>query len=50
MILTTVLLALAAPDRAYHFENDVIPLLSRHGCNSSGCHQQPGGSQSGIYK
>jgi len=22
----------------YHFENDVIPLLGRFGCNSSGCH------------
>jgi hypothetical protein len=27
----------AAP-RRFHFENDVIPLLSRFGCNSSGCH------------
>ncbi|MBI2808221.1 MAG: DUF1549 domain-containing protein [Planctomycetes bacterium] len=24
--------------RAYHFENDIIPLLNRFGCNSSGCH------------
>ncbi|MEO1996412.1 MAG: DUF1549 domain-containing protein, partial [Planctomycetaceae bacterium] len=24
--------------RQYHFENDVIPILSRHACNSSGCH------------
>jgi hypothetical protein len=24
--------------RKYHFENDVIPLFSRFGCNSSGCH------------
>jgi hypothetical protein len=24
--------------RELHFENDVVPLLSRHGCNSSGCH------------
>ncbi len=23
---------------AYHFENDIVPLLSRFGCNSSGCH------------
>src|SRR5262245_59766123 len=22
----------------YHFENDIVPLLSRFGCNSSGCH------------
>jgi hypothetical protein len=24
--------------RRFHFENDIIPLLSRFGCNSSGCH------------
>lgn len=24
--------------RAFHFENDITPLLNRHGCNSSGCH------------
>lgn len=24
--------------RLPHFENDVTPILSRHGCNSSGCH------------
>jgi hypothetical protein len=24
--------------RAFHFENDILPLLSRYGCNSSGCH------------
>ncbi len=29
-------LATAAP--APHFENDIEPLLSRYGCNSSGCH------------
>ncbi len=28
---------LAAPTGP-HFENDIEPLLSRHGCNSSGCH------------
>ncbi len=27
-----------AKPHAFHFENDVIPLLSRFGCNSSGCH------------
>jgi hypothetical protein len=26
------------PPRSLHFENDIIPLLSRFGCNSSGCH------------
>jgi hypothetical protein len=24
--------------RSIHFENDIVPLLSRFGCNSSGCH------------
>jgi hypothetical protein len=24
--------------RRFHFENDIVPLLSRFGCNSSGCH------------
>jgi hypothetical protein len=24
--------------RSIHFENDVLPILSRFGCNSSGCH------------
>lgn len=28
----------SATSRDYHFENDLIPLLSRYGCNSSGCH------------
>ena len=28
----------AARPRALHFENDIVPLLSRFGCNSSGCH------------
>lgn len=27
-----------AADRPYHFENDIEPILSRFGCNSSGCH------------
>lgn len=27
-----------ARPHAYHFENDVVPLLSRFGCNASGCH------------
>jgi hypothetical protein len=22
----------------WHFENDILPILTRHGCNSSGCH------------
>jgi hypothetical protein len=28
--------ALAAD--SFHFENDILPILSRYGCNSSGCH------------
>src|SRR6188508_1907415 len=24
--------------RPLHFANDIVPLLSRHGCNSGGCH------------
>ena len=24
--------------RGYHFENDIVPLINRFGCNSSGCH------------
>jgi hypothetical protein len=28
----------AALPHRYHFENDIVPLLSRFGCNSSGCH------------
>lgn len=29
--------------RVYHFENDVMPLLSRFGCNSAGCHGNAAG-------
>lgn len=37
------LLLLAAPNPAFaadafHFENDILPVLGRYGCNSSGCH------------
>src|SRR5262245_21775595 len=28
----------SASTRRFNFENDITPLLSRHGCNSSGCH------------
>ncbi|MBN9121418.1 MAG: DUF1549 domain-containing protein [Planctomycetes bacterium] len=39
--LPIILLALPTTARAadaFHFENDILPILSRHGCNSSGCH------------
>ncbi len=29
--------------RVYHFENDIMPVLSRYGCNSAGCHGNAGG-------
>lgn len=29
--------------RIFHFENDIVPLLSRYGCNSAGCHGNSGG-------
>jgi hypothetical protein len=37
------ILVLACPTAAqaadaFHFENDILPILSRYGCNSSGCH------------
>ncbi len=30
--------ALADEARPYNFENDIIPILSKFGCNTSGCH------------
>jgi hypothetical protein len=33
-----VLVRGAATPRQFHFENDIVPLLDRFGCNSSGCH------------
>lgn len=33
----------AKEPRVYHFENDIIPLVSRFGCNSAGCHGNSGG-------
>lgn len=26
------------PGGSLHFENDIVPILGRHGCNASGCH------------
>ncbi len=28
----------AAAPRTFHFENDIVPLFNRYGCNSAGCH------------
>jgi hypothetical protein len=28
----------SATPRQFHFENDIVPLFARFGCNSSGCH------------
>ncbi|MFM8274450.1 MAG: S-layer protein, partial [Gemmata sp.] len=46
------LLLLAAPSVAraadgLHFENDILPVLGRHGCNTSGCHGKAEG-QGGL--
>ncbi|HEY2251338.1 MAG TPA: hypothetical protein VGH74_09770, partial [Planctomycetaceae bacterium] len=30
--------ALAEPPRRFNFENDIVPILSKFGCNTSGCH------------
>jgi hypothetical protein len=30
--------ALAEPPRHFNFENDIVPILSKFGCNTSGCH------------
>ncbi|MBM4097173.1 MAG: DUF1549 domain-containing protein [Planctomycetes bacterium] len=43
MIITVALLLLTpcsmeAAAEPIHFENDILPILGRHGCNSSGCH------------
>src|SRR5207248_8703288 len=37
-LTVAVEVAEARKPRELHFENDVEPLLSRHGCNASGCH------------
>src|SRR5262245_25330476 len=38
--LPLLMLALPTPALAgdLHFENDILPILARYGCNSSGCH------------
>jgi hypothetical protein len=33
----------AGADRPLHFANDIVPLLTRHGCNAGGCHGKASG-------
>jgi hypothetical protein len=33
----------ADPEKPLHFTNDIVPLLTRHGCNSGGCHGKASG-------
>lgn len=37
-LIIPVQVANATQARSYHFENDIVPLMGRYGCNSSGCH------------
>ncbi len=37
-LLVAVAVEGATRPRLFHFENDIVPLLGRFGCNSSGCH------------
>ena len=32
-----------AAEKPLHFRNDIVPLLTRHGCNSGGCHGKASG-------
>ena len=49
LLALTAALAVTAPARAepaprpVHFVNDVMPLLSRYGCNGGGCHGRASG-------
>jgi hypothetical protein len=36
--VVAVTVAASARPRAFHFENDIEPILSRFGCNAAGCH------------
>jgi hypothetical protein len=37
-LLLAAIPSVASAADALHFENDILPILGRHGCNSSGCH------------
>jgi len=43
MLKVAVTVSGAADVRVFNFENDIIPLLTRFGCNSSGCHGKADG-------
>ena len=43
MLKVAVAVSGAADVRVFNFENDIIPLLTRFGCNSSGCHGKADG-------
>ncbi len=34
----TVVVEGAAADRALHFKNDIVPVMTKYGCNGGGCH------------
>jgi hypothetical protein len=38
----------SAPTRSVDFINDVIPILTKAGCNSGACHAKAGGGQNGF--
>jgi hypothetical protein len=38
-----VLVLDANPDRSLHFANEIVPLLTRYGCNAGGCHGKASG-------
>src|SRR5205814_5734046 len=37
------LLAMAAEEKPVHFANDIVPILTKQGCNSGGCHGRASG-------
>ena len=43
VLLGNAALAAEPGSRAFNFENDIIPILSRFGCNASGCHAKAEG-------
>ena len=40
---STVRVLDANPDRPLHFANEIVPLLTRYGCNAGGCHGKASG-------